>query len=489
MDAADRDKPVIKSDTELAWPVSKVFVQGAHLIEVSTSSGWLWNSQAAGTIRIAAADNPSKVFNLLSLKSDLPIVGSTLKENRLYVLQGKSAEVIWPPWNPDTKDQPPPTTNSGQLVLSIFDVSQLPVAALLGQVQTSQDDFFGSNLDPLWVRSGLLVWVGGGSYFIPWLGGPIAARPGMGIAVDIAIGRPWWGGSGGGLFFAYDVSDPAAPAFASEVNLSTTGNWWAFSSAFTADGLVYVSHQGSEFLEGVEMPNQPTPPPTVTPDPKTGEPVPVKPPSGLWVTRYYLDVIDYADAKVPTPRKPVNIPGILRGLSSNGAVLYTVGSHWDANWNTDWSEWLDASAYDGVAASLVASVALKDWPHPLLVKDGNIFVGRAKTLEATDNPARLEVLKLDETGKFSQLSSTPLDSNASDLTSFGDLLTVQQDRQVTLFDASNPSALSIRGAGQPKGCLWYDLRNADGALERGLWIPLNEYGVTLLPVKPTPVAR
>jgi hypothetical protein len=349
----------------------------------------------------------------------------------------------------------------------------------------SSDDFFGSSLDPLWVRPDLLVWMGGGQYFVPWLGGPVAARPVGGIAVDVAIGRPWWGGYGGGLFFAFNVSNPATPAFASEVNLTSTGNWWSFSSGFTADGLVYVSHQASEFLEGVEIPNQskPVPPPS---DTKPGEPDPVPPPVGIWVTRYYLDVIDYSDAKNPTLRKPVNIPGVLRGLSHNGAILYTVGSHWDANWITDWSEWLDASAYDGVAASLVTSAPLKDWPHPLLVKDENIFIGRAKPSDGTDAVAQLEVLKLDETGKFSQVSSTKLDSNASDLAIFGDLLAVQEDRQIGLFDASNPSALVLRGGGQAEGCLWYDLRNADGTLGSGLWVPLNEYGVALIPVKAAP---
>src|SRR4030095_5098690 len=52
VDASNRDQPVVKSNTELAWPVNKVFVQGAHLIEISSSSGWIWNSQASGTIRI-----------------------------------------------------------------------------------------------------------------------------------------------------------------------------------------------------------------------------------------------------------------------------------------------------------------------------------------------------------------------------------------------------------------------------------------------------
>jgi hypothetical protein len=487
VDATDRDKPVVKSEAELAWPVSKVFAQGAHLIEISSSAGWVWNGQAAGSIRVVAADNPDLILSQLSLGSKLPIVGSTLKENRLYVLQGKSAETIWPPWNEETKEQPIPTTNPGQLILSVFDVSQLPAATLLGQAETSSDQFFGSNLEPLWVRAGLLAWSGGGSYFMPWWGEPVWGRGAPGIAVDVVIGRPWWGGGGGGLFVTFDVSNPNAPAYASTVNLGKDGNWWSFSSAFAVDGLVYISHQSSEFLEGVRLPNEPNVPPPAVPETKPDDPIsdpgPVPPPIGIWLTKHYLDVIDYADAKVPTIRPAVNIPGMLRGLSHNGAMVYTVGSHWDANWNTDWTEWLDASAYDGVSVSLVASTPLKDWPHPVLVKDGNVLVGRAKT---TDNPAQLEILKIDDSGKFAQVSATTLDASANDFVAFGNLLAVQQDRQVILFDASNPSLLVKRGTGQSQGCLWYDLKNADGNLERGLWIPLNEYGVTLIPVNPAP---
>jgi hypothetical protein len=88
-------------------------------------------------------------------------------------------------------------------------------------------------------------------------------------------------------------------------------------------------------------------------------------------------VIDYDDSANPTLRKPVNIPGALQGLSKNGELLYTVGAHWDdKTFTTDWSEWLDASAYDGVSASLVDSLSLsQSWPHPVLVDGNAIFIG------------------------------------------------------------------------------------------------------------------
>ena len=46
--------------------------------------------------------------------------------------------------------------------------------------------------------------------------------------------------------------------------------------------------------------------------------------------------------------------------------------------------------------------------------------------------------------------------------------------------------MTALGGGAPDGCLWYDLSFADGALNRGVWLPLGLYGVEVIPVSPTP---
>ncbi len=478
VDAANRDKPVVTAETELAWPVNKVFVQGDFLVEIANTS-WGWNNQSQGAIRVAASANPARLFNHVQLPSDLPVLGSTVKDGRLYLAQGKSAEIIWPPWTPDGKEVTESAkTNKGSVTVTIFDLTQLPNLKVLGMAESVHEEFIGGTMEPVWVRPGVLTWVGGGySYPMFFARGAPAA--------DMAIGRPWWGGSGGGMFFTFDVSDQTSPRFASVVHLTQdNNNWWSFSSAYSAGGMIYISHQSSEYLEGVLPPGQPKPEPTITKDPSTGEIISTPTPFGMWVTRYFLDVIDFADVKSPTIRKPVNIPGLLRGVSHNGALIYTVGAHWDATWNTDWSEWLDASAYDGVSASLVTSLPLKEWPHPTLVKDNHVFIGRAPGGDAVP---RLEVWKVADTGKFELAGSTGLGVPANDLVAFGNLLAVQQDRQVSFFDASNPAAPLPRGSGQADGCLYYDLRGADGGLSSGLWIPLNDYGVAVMPLKPVSV--
>jgi len=58
------------------------------------------------------------------------------------------------------------------------------------------------------------------------------------------------------------------------------------------------------------------------------------------------------------------------------------------------------------------------------------------------------------------------------------LLAAQEtDNSIDLFDDSTPAALLPIGSGQPPGCLWFDLNQADGTVTRGLWIPFGVYGV------------
>src|SRR5439155_8235965 len=158
----------------------------------------------------------------------------------------------------------------------------------------------------------------------------------------------------------------------SEVSLATN-NWWSFSNPFAAEGLAYLSHQTSEFLCNVASPWQ-----TTT---NSGGPI------GTWVQKYFLDVVDYAHPADPLARKAVNIPGALNGISHQGALLYTVGTHWTTNWSYSYTEYLDALAYDGVSAHLVDSLPLSSqWPHPVLVVATNIFVGQPGQTTSTTDP-------------------------------------------------------------------------------------------------------
>ena len=208
-------------------------------------------------------------------------------------------------------------------------------------------------------------------------------------------------------------------------------------------------------------------------------------PIGTWVERTLLDVIDYADPRNPTVRKPVCIPGTLSGIAYGGALLYTVGTRWTTNSDIAWYEYLDASAYDGVSAHLVDSLAFSNfWPHPVLVTGTNILVGRTQYSATGDyNSGFLEAWTLNPAGKFVRLAQTKLNTAASLLISFGDALAVQEtDGSLELFDASDAVSLQLLGHGSIPGCFWPDLNHADATISEGLWTPLGTYGVWHIPI-------
>jgi len=440
VDATDRDHPVVRGATELAWPVDRVLLHGDYLLEVTKSTGW-WGHESPPGIRVTFASEPARVIDRLPL-AKLPLTGAAVKDNRLYLAQSQAASF------------PPVSTDAPNFLVTIVDLANLPALPVLNKAEVTADlSAWGGEWQALWPKPGLLVW-SGGSYNYPgldylWLGGPVDGG---------LVWMPWpiqGFGQGSGLLLAFDVSQDPGPEFVSEVNL-LTNDWCSFSQAFSFGSCIYFSHTTSELMPGPQPP-------------------------GTWVQRYYLDVVDFADPVSPTLRKPVNVPGTLQGLSHAGELLYTTGFRWKENGTTDWTEWLDASAYDGVSAHLVASLPLPEsWPHPVLVAGANVFVGRPGYSPTTTDVVahQLETWALANTGIFQRLGACKLGAPASVLLERDNLLAVQEtDNSVDLFDATMPAALSLVGQDRPAGCLWFDLSQADGTLDDGLWVPLSIYGV------------
>ena len=196
--------------------------------------------------------------------------------------------------------------------------------------------------------------------------------------------------------------------------------------------------------------------------------------------RHYLDVIDFTDAQEPTVRKPVNVPGTLVGVAYGGELLYTQSYQSEVNpWR--WSEWIEASAYDGTQAHFVDAMPLvKDWPRAVHAYKGNLYISRPANTNETK--AVLEVWTLPLTGKFSMISRTSLDSPPYSLETFGNLLAAKGNR-IDLYDISNPAALTFLGGTGGAGCVGYNLDFADGSVTRGLWVPAGVYGVIKIDLK------
>jgi hypothetical protein len=206
----------------------------------------------------------------------------------------------------------------------------------------------------------------------------------------------------------------------------------------------------------------------------------VTPPVGIWVTKHYLDVVDYADPATPTVRPSVNLPGSLIGVSPDAALLFTSGPHWDDTWRTDGAEYLDVSAYDGVSVTLAASLKLPaEWPRASVIVGNTIFLARKAPAPATGGLIEAWVLGPDRT--MQQQGELKLDVAAQALQAAGTVLAVQSDREILAVEVTQPGAMQIIGRARTDGCLWPGLGNAQVLGKDSLWVPLGEYGIMTVP--------
>jgi hypothetical protein len=470
VDIEDRDRPRVTAELALAWAVDRLLVHGEYLIEFSRGELG-WGDPAPPAMRITPAEDPDLVLRGFELRHALPILGASIQEQRLYVVQGVEGG-SW--FSPDPRDDADgsdfePVPN---VFLTIYDLEALPDLVRVGGVEVAVDPLgWAAEFDLFWPRPGVLVLAGGGGggYWGPWLDWPmVGAEPGVDGPILWRPIAPW--GSGGRLL-AFDVLDPAEAVFACEINLGLTGGW-NFSAAQMAHGLIHVSHQVGERA-----------PPIVVEDEATGEVRTEEPPAWMWVERSYLNVIDFANPADPMIRRPVEIPGSLIGLSHGGAMLYTVGARWqpDASWSSDWTEYLDASSYDGVSVRRVDSLELpRTWPRPYVAQGGDLFLGRAG-VNARDG-ALLERWRLSDEGRFEPLVKIGLKAPAERLVVRGALLLVQAGGQVVMMDISDPDLPRRVGGETPPGCVWVPLNRAEGGADRGIWVPLGLNGVWRLPI-------
>ncbi len=450
VDATDRDHPVVRDELALAWPVDRLFVKGDYLLEIAAGLNG-WGRQEQASVRVTPAWEPNQVLRQLALGT-LPVSGAALRGERLYVVQSPSQGCVMPL---DTTVEGDVGEPEAKMTLTVVGLEALPELRVLGQASAGIPwPALGGEWEPVWPQPDLVVWVGGYVDYGWWgPGDPLI------LGGTIAAGGYWFwpvASYGGGQLVAFDVSRPSEPKLVSQLNLATNG-WWNFSRPVGTGSLIYLSHQALE--------------PALT---------------NNWRQRTYLDVIDYADPVSPTVRKPVNIPGTLQGISHAGELLYTRGYHWTSEGVASASEYLDASAYDGVAAYWVASLALPEaWPNPLRVWGSHVLLGRTGNSGTEGQAGALETWTLADTGEFTLEGSIKLELPGKVLVARDDLLAVElTDRSVRLFDATNPAALQPLGGALSPGCVFFELDQAQGARERGLWIPLGMYGVSVIRLAP-----
>lgn len=476
VDAQNRDKPVVLSTLDLAWSVDQVVVSGDYLIEL-TKQTYSSDASALPTIRVAKADQPNTVLSLARMTNGMPIVGATIRGDRLYVAQAPDYySYSYLVGNAGTNAEPSPT-----FLLSTFDATVLPQLKLLGSTSVTSSNGSSTTYKAFWLENGTLVWSAGG-WAWPWLYADVRLGAGLGM-VDSAYYFPWYGrGYAQGQLLAFDASGEL-PRLVSDITLNAT-NRWSISEPKTLGNLMYASYQVSEWKDYTTDPALWPRTITSSTDPKTGQiTYTTNVVSGQWVYPNYLQVVDYADSSTPVLRKPVEIPGTLQGVSHGGEVLYTSGYRWMDDGQSDYVERLDILAYDGVAAHLVDSLKMPVWPHPILVLGNDVLIGAS---DATTNQLNnLETWTLSNSGRFIRMGAVSVPAQAYQMNAFGKLLAVNcYNGLLRLYDAATAAQLRLVGQSDTSDCVWYSADNGDGVLGRGVWLPLGYRGVYFLPVKP-----
>src|SRR5262249_19049493 len=125
VDASDRDHPAVRSDLEISWSVDRVFAVGEYVVEIANGNNWFgWWSQSSATppsIRVAKVSAPGDFLGRIVLSKDLPVLGATLRDGKLYVAQGASGG--WGPivFDASAAGDSDSSTNPPALFLSVLD--------------------------------------------------------------------------------------------------------------------------------------------------------------------------------------------------------------------------------------------------------------------------------------------------------------------------------------------------------------------------------
>jgi hypothetical protein len=467
VDATDRDHPAVKSTVALSWSVDQVFASGAYLLQITDGSSasmmWYrgWSSEAElPAIRVALAAQPNTVLRQWEPRKLWPIVGTAVRGDRLYVLQGQRPDSPWGLEPTGDTNQPP--VKPENLLMTVIDLSQLPEIAVITQSGATVGDLqWGATFDPLWPAADLIVWAEkGGSYFwfdvlmTPVRGGVVG--PGAPIApVRGVTPPPFWypygGGAGTGRLLPFE---PSTARWLPEVASVGGTNAWGYSLSYAAPGLVFTSHTTYDVVTN-----------TIE-----GQPY------QQWLARYWLDVVDFADPTTPTLRPSVSLPAELIGLAQAGDLLFTKGMNtWKTN-DTSGQTWLAAVAYDGVEAHLADAMPMPvTWPQLALVKDGLVFLTRVSTNYTS---ADLEVWEVNSTlGTWAQVGLTPIGTGLYSMATVGAYLGISDGRSVNLIDVSVPAKPRLWLKGQFDGCVSGGIEHGDATSGLGAFLPLGSYGV------------
>lgn len=310
LDARNRDKPALLSDTALAFGTDRILGSRNSLLVHAESGDW---SGSAAVLRVSQLADPDDVIAQASLGEGALIAADMRGRHIVALLRGRS--------------------NPGEGRLVRFDAEQLPALVETGRSTFKISSGWNPQVDLLWPADDLAVAALRWSEW-SWWRGPwdylqttdIAAVSRKSVALDIGIWPQYRLGVQSAVLQAFDLTS-TVPKAASTLDLASIKPR-NLSPFFAVDGLVVFS--ADQAIDEV------LPAGADTPTPRT-------------LDHARLRIVDYADAASPFYWPAVALPGRLESIADfdrSAGLLFTS--------NSDGS--LQALFLEGGAAHSVASL-------------------------------------------------------------------------------------------------------------------------------------
>jgi hypothetical protein len=244
-DITDRDSPSILSEVSLAWPVDRCLEVGNHLIQIENGDGF---SNDRATARISPHDNTEAIYAEIDLGEGQVKIAER-RDKHLFVLRDMSGNRLW------YRFAYASPTGSNNLVLDVYDVSNLPSMDLLGSVTLpkghSESSLYSEHF--LWPhenRPAILMQPS----FAQWYSLPVFSRPLVAVAsnrdaapipVTLSKGsiKPYWATDDRPQILVFNVSDPIAPTAGAFIEFGPEGSRLTGAAAAANGRLVTgISH-------------------------------------------------------------------------------------------------------------------------------------------------------------------------------------------------------------------------------------------------------
>ncbi|PQJ94909.1 hypothetical protein [Chromatium okenii] len=401
--------------------------------------------QHAAKARITLAADPDQLISTIDLGAGR-IVGSAVRNNRLYLAQWVSAD----------------DTQPAKLRTSILDMATPPQLPTLNTFEhkltdVSEWDLNFAAAQLLWVNSSVLAWYVPAWQHWGW----------WGIAYDASAKRDVASANLAALVCPLRNLNGTSVIVTPAIRITTTESFRSAAPARAQNGLLFLS-----FDTASADPDQPQP--IINDDGTIPWIMPTE------IVQSWLQVIDLRTS-TPIVRSPVSIPGALLSVDQvdeQGAILITDSESWDAA-NEETKRSVQAVAYDGVLAYQLDNRTISNSAGAPSASDGTrIFLATASS-----EPSVIALGYNASTGRLVQTGTWTLDAMPNSLASVNGMLLAGNTGRLDVASVDAAGTIAATGTYAIPTNLWLQLERTAIVPGEALYIPAGAYGVEVVPLR------